>query len=524
MYALRIFALICLIIGSGLHCGVAAAQAAGRVLLAVGEVSALRKGQVVPLTIGSTVESQDSIRVGSESTAQIRFTDDSIVALRAGTEFRVESYAFTGREGAGSQAVFALVRGGFRTLTGLIGRTDRENYRVKTPISTVGIRGTSYTLVLCQQDCFDDGGQLAPDGNYGLVLEGRVVVSNAGGLAEFGADEAFFVPDGRSQPQPLIGRPGFLRDRLEARQRQRDRQEAMLAMRREPGDRQDPRKESMQPPRLIAGTPTAPIAAVDLKDETGNIAVLGPGLGVGIGWSVGAEERAQVEGGRSTVIGLDAQTKTFDAFKFFANGMTGARGTAAIKDVGSFAGDGGMIWGRWDAGAQISLNGQTFAPPTGVFFVYGNLTPPSALPQPLASTTALLGTLTYDYVGGPRPTDGTGNVGQFLAGSFTVNFLDRTLGGNVAYLVGNFVYNIPVPDGTRLSSNTGYIGFEVRDVNNGLWRNNLTNATGSLDATSVGGLFMGSRAQGLGVVFSANDLVAGRTAGAAAFKCRGTRC
>ncbi|MDX2218708.1 MAG: FecR domain-containing protein [Burkholderiales bacterium] len=522
MNAMRIFA-VWVMLGAGLLAATAHAQVAGRVLLAVGEVSALRNGQVVPLTIGATVENRDSLRVGTASSAQIRFSDDSIVALRAGTEFKVENYTFTGREGAGSQAVFNLVRGGFRTLTGLIGRTNRENYLMRTPISTLGIRGTSYTLVLCQQDCFDEDGQLAPDGSYGLVLEGRVAVTNAGGIAEFGADEAFFVADARTPPQPLLSRPGFLRDRLEARQRQRDR-EAVLAMRREAGDRPDLRKDGSQAPRFIAGTANAPIAAVDLKDESGNIAVLGAGLGLGIGWTAGLEERAQVEGGRGTVIALDGQTKSFDGFKFLANGMSGARGSAPLRDVGGFTGDGGMVWGRWDSGAQISLNSQTFAPPTGVFFVYGNLTPPSALPQPLASTTALQGTLTYDYVGGPRPTDGAGSAGQFLNGSFTVNFLNRTLGGSVAYQVGNFVYNIPVPDGTRLTSNTGYVGFEVRDVNNGLWRNILSNATGSLDATSVGGLFMGSRAQGLGVVFSANDVVAGRTAGAAAFKCRGTRC
>jgi hypothetical protein len=523
MNGLRIFALG-LLMGIGLQASHVQAQTAGRVLLAVGEVSAVRKGQVVPLTIGSTIENQDSIRVGTESSAQVRFTDESLVALRAGTEFKVENFTFNGREGPGSQAAFRLLRGGFRTLTGLIGRTDRDRYRVSTPMATVGIRGTSYTLILCQRDCLDEDGQVAPDGNYGLVLEGRVAVSNAGGIAEFGADEAFFVPDSRSQPQPLVARPGFLRDRLEARQRQRERQEAMMAMRREAEQRQDPRKEGMQPPRMIAGTPQAPVAAADLKDETGNVAVLGPGLGVGISWSAGTEERAQVEGGKGTVITLDGQTKAFEAFRFLAGGMTGTRASAAIKDPGGFTGDGGMVWGRWEAGSQISLNGQTFAPPTGVFFIYGNLTPPSALPQPLASTTALLGTFTYDHIGGPRPVDGAGNVGQFLTGSFTVNFLDRTLGGNVAYQVGNFIYNIPVPDGTRLTSNTGYVGFEARDTNNGLWRNTLTNATGSLDATSVGGLFMGSRAQGLGVVFSANDGVAGRTAGAAAFKCRGARC
>ncbi len=527
MNYLRIFALGAVLL-SGMVANVAHAQTVGRVLMSIGEVSALRKGQVVPLTIGSTVENQDAIRVGSQSNAQIRFSDESLVALRAGTEFKIENFVFSGREDAASQATFSLVRGGLRTLTGLIGRTQQERYRVRTPVSTVGIRGTSYTLIICQQDCLDADGQLAPDGNYGLVLEGRLAVSNAGGTAEFGVDEAFFVASALTAPQPLVGRPGFLRDRLEARQRQRDRQEAAMAMSREAereGQRQsDQRKEAQTQFRPVAGTPQAPIAAADLKDETGNIAVLGAGLGVAVAWSAGTEERAQVEGGRGTVITLDAQTKAFESFKFFIGGMAGSRGAAAIKDAGGIAGDGGMVWGRWDAGAQIVLNGATFAPPTGVFFVYGNLTPPSALPQPLATSTALLGTFVYDYVGGPRPTDGSGNVGQFLAGNFTVNFLDRTLNGNVAYQVGNFTYSIPMPDGTRLTSNTGYVGFEVRGTNNGIWRNTQSGMTGTLDATSIGGLFMGSRAQGLGVIFSAADIVAGRTAGAAAFRCRGARC
>jgi len=504
------------------------AQVVGRVLLAVGEVSAVRGGQIVPLTAGSTIENRDVLRVGSESNAQLRFSDESLVALRARTEFRVDNFAFSGREDAVSQAVFTLVSGGFRTLTGLIGRTQRDRYRVNTPISTVGIRGTSYTLILCQQDCTDEDGAIAQDGAYGLVMDGRVAVSNDAGSAEFVADEAFFVADIRSLPQPLAGRPGFLRDRLEARQRQRERQEAMMAAQREMQAEKEAQKQAelrkdALAPRVVAGTPQAPIAAADLKDESGNIAVLGAGLGVGIGWSAGTEERAQVEGGRGTVITLDGQTKSFEAFKFLLGGMSGSRQGVAIKDAGGIAGDGGMVWGRWDGG-DIALNSASFSPPTGVHFIYGNLTPPSVLPQPLATSTALLGTFSYDYVGGPRPTDGQGNVGQFLGGNFTVNFLDRTLDGHVNYQVGSITYNIPLPTGTRLTANTGYVGFEARATNSGTWACSCNNSSGTIDASSIAGLFMGSRAQGLAVTFSTSDLVAGRSAGAAAFKCRSLRC
>src|SRR6185503_15521973 len=116
-----------------------------------------------------------------------------------------------------------------RTITGLIGRSRAERYRMGTPLATVGIRGTAYSLVLCQGDCPADDGSVAPDGAYGLVFEGLVSVANPAGEAEFGADEVFFVADLATRPQRLIGRPGFLRDRLEARSRREERREQVEA-------------------------------------------------------------------------------------------------------------------------------------------------------------------------------------------------------------------------------------------------------------------------------------------------------
>ncbi|MGH8745428.1 MAG: FecR family protein, partial [Burkholderiales bacterium] len=112
--------------------GAACAEPAGRVLLSVGEVSALRGGAAVALARGDTVESGDRIRTGPNSDAQIRFTDTSIVALRSNTDFGVERYHFSGKADGSENALFALLKGVMRTITGLIGRLRHDRYGLRT--------------------------------------------------------------------------------------------------------------------------------------------------------------------------------------------------------------------------------------------------------------------------------------------------------------------------------------------------------------------------------------------------------
>src|SRR5690606_28908415 len=44
--------------------------------------------------------------------------------------------------------VFRLVKGALRTVTGFIGRSNRDAYKVNTATATIGIRGTEYTARL----------------------------------------------------------------------------------------------------------------------------------------------------------------------------------------------------------------------------------------------------------------------------------------------------------------------------------------------------------------------------------------
>jgi FecR-like protein len=187
-----------------------AQQDAGRVLVAAGNVTIMRAGQTIPAQAGTLVRSGDTVAVGPQSSAQIRFTDDSLVALRADTTFRVSEYAYGGQESSTQRALFDLLQGGLRTVTGIIGRRDRADYAVKTRTTTIGIRGTSYSLVDCDNSCRNADGSLAPDGTYGAVTEGRISATNNTGEREFGVDNFFYVASPNSPPEQLLAPPSFL--------------------------------------------------------------------------------------------------------------------------------------------------------------------------------------------------------------------------------------------------------------------------------------------------------------------------
>src|SRR3989449_10174545 len=173
--------------------GLALAQA-GRFLLAVGDVVVARGQDEIRAATGTVVQSGDTIRVGPASNAQIRLTDESIVGLRPGALFRLDEFAYSGQADGNERSLFTLLKGGFRTVTGAIGRLhSRERYAVRTPTATIGIRGTHYTVVHCDNDCGGaDRGSIA-NGTYGGVTDGRIEVVNQTGEHEVAANTFFYV-------------------------------------------------------------------------------------------------------------------------------------------------------------------------------------------------------------------------------------------------------------------------------------------------------------------------------------------
>jgi hypothetical protein len=200
-------------------------EVAGRVLVAVGDVTIVRGAQRIAAKLGTEVRSGDTFELGAQSNAQIGLTDESIIALRPDTRFQIADYSFAGQRPETESAFFRLFVGGMRTVTGLIGKKNTERYRVSTAIATVGIRGTHYSLVECVSSCRDGNGTLVADGTYGAVTDGRIAVTNQTGETQFGADQYFYVAGINVPPLQLIAPPSFLRDTLEGRARAQKQQQ-----------------------------------------------------------------------------------------------------------------------------------------------------------------------------------------------------------------------------------------------------------------------------------------------------------
>lgn len=218
MRSMRLLVAFCI----ALFAAAAHAESAGQVLFAYGETLALRAGHIVRLMAGAPIESGDQIHTGAESYLQIRFTDWGVMSLRPRTDFVVEDYAYEQGQGGRERAFFVLLRGGLRSLTGLIGHGDRSHYRLRTRTAYIGIRGTHYSVLMCEHNCTNADGSLGEDGLYGGVIEGRIAVGPYGGTAlerEFGAGEYFRLESANAIPMPVFTPPSFFWDKLEPQAR-----------------------------------------------------------------------------------------------------------------------------------------------------------------------------------------------------------------------------------------------------------------------------------------------------------------
>ena len=166
------------------------AQGAGSVVFASGAaVIVARDGRSREAVRGAEFLSGEMIDT-ADGRVQLRFLDGASMSLQPATRFRIDDFRFVVQDGKASgddRGIFSLIRGGFRTITGLIGKERREQYRVDTAVATIGIRGTDYSAQL---------------GDAGLSLStfgGLVEVCNGAGCVQVGPGETAVVPtrDGR---------------------------------------------------------------------------------------------------------------------------------------------------------------------------------------------------------------------------------------------------------------------------------------------------------------------------------------
>lgn len=133
-----------------------AAEPVGKVLFAVRGVEVVRvQGAAEPAKKGTLLYQGDKVVTGEKGRAQIQFVDGARTALRPGSELVIEQYEVetASQDGelvvaSGGSAVLGLLKGGMRAVSGSITKENPEGMSVKTPVATMGIRGTDFTAAL----------------------------------------------------------------------------------------------------------------------------------------------------------------------------------------------------------------------------------------------------------------------------------------------------------------------------------------------------------------------------------------
>ena len=160
---------------------------AAQVDFAVGNVTAVgSNGQSRALGKGAQIEQGDTVNTNG-GRAQLRFTDGAYVSLQPESQFRIDQYRFEGKTDGNEKGLFSLLKGGLRTITGLVGRRNKANYQISTSVATIGIRGTEYTIQY--------GKSIT-----GTVGEGEIEVCNGAGCLSVTNGESYYVQTQEIKP------------------------------------------------------------------------------------------------------------------------------------------------------------------------------------------------------------------------------------------------------------------------------------------------------------------------------------
>lgn len=121
------------------------AEIAARVTFVTGQVSVIdSSNNKRSVYKGDLIRSGEKIETVN-GRVQVRMTDGGIIVLRQNSLFEISKYSFSKDTPELGTVLFSFIKGGARAISGAIGKANRLNYQFKTPVATIGIRGTDYS-------------------------------------------------------------------------------------------------------------------------------------------------------------------------------------------------------------------------------------------------------------------------------------------------------------------------------------------------------------------------------------------
>ena len=95
---------------------------------------------------GSKIFYGDTIIVGSKSTAQVLFLDQTVMTLGEDSELTIDEFVYDPQTNDG-KFVSNIKSGTIKIITGKISKKDPDNLEIKIPTGAIGARGTEFVVL-----------------------------------------------------------------------------------------------------------------------------------------------------------------------------------------------------------------------------------------------------------------------------------------------------------------------------------------------------------------------------------------
>ncbi|HLN22384.1 MAG TPA: FecR domain-containing protein, partial [Patescibacteria group bacterium] len=152
-------------------------HAIGTVDKAAGSVTVRHSdGTSETLTKGSTVYQGDLLETGKDGSVGIVFADRTVFSLGGGGRMVMDDLVYDAQAHSGHSA-FSVVQGTFSFVSGQIAKSGADAMTVKTPVMTIGSRGTTVAGVASAEG-ENNTVSLLPDADGGT---GQILISNQSG-------------------------------------------------------------------------------------------------------------------------------------------------------------------------------------------------------------------------------------------------------------------------------------------------------------------------------------------------------
>jgi hypothetical protein len=346
------------------------ASTAGVFQFVAGDVRvALAGGGDRPAAKGSPISVGDTVTTASASMAQIKMGDGAIIVVQPESKLTVAEFSYAGKEDGTEKVQFRLEQGGFRSVTGAIGHTNKGNYMIETPIAHIGVRGTDHESWYFPSSV-SAGGATMQAGLYNRVNVGLTYIQTSNGEVVIGPNQVGYAESALDRPHLLNAMPEFF-------------------------------NRSYQPRSVRGGQPQAVTAAE--TGATGQTGAAGTSTSGSLAGFTAPRGKEGVSFGETAV-----------------NPVISPSG-ATLANAGSDA-TFGVNWGTWQGGLA-KVNGRATSGSTN-FISSTNLTTAAQL----AALPPQVVTASYSYVPGTGAVNGTGSPsGTINSLSVGVNLTTQTV-------------------------------------------------------------------------------------------------